>query len=190
VKFLMVHHTVSPDGGSEADIANFVRTGGDYPPLAQIMLGQSGKVWMTCRERDGQADPGRASHAGSGNGYGIPDDTMNEVSLGIECQCDGSHELATHPTLYSELILLLAALCVRYSVPVENIIGHKEWSSTGKVDPRDDMDMIRAAVQAVLDDDVPPLPGPDEPNWPENVHRVTVESPDGSTFYTYWPVVE
>jgi len=124
---------------------------GTYPPLCQIMLGHSGKVWMTSKERSGQSDPGRASHAGSGNGYGIPNDSMNAHSLGIECQCDGSHPIKTHSTQYEALIRLLAALSRRYNVPVENIIGHKEWSSTGKVDPRDDMDDIRKDVAEALD---------------------------------------
>jgi hypothetical protein len=154
VSFLMVHHTVSDCDGSESSIASYCRTGGSgtYPPLCQIVLGHSGKVWMTCKERSGQSDPGRASHAGSGDGYGIPNDTMNERALGIECQCDGTHKIASHSTQYQTLINLLAALCRRYDVPVANIIGHKEWSSTGKVDPRDDMDDIRADVSDQLQD--------------------------------------
>jgi len=148
VEFLMVHHTVSDCDGSESSIANYCRTATDYPPICQIVLGHSGKVWMTSKERSGQSDPGRASHAGSGNGYGISADTMNEYALGIECQCDGSHPLSTHSTQYSTLIRLLAALSRRYGVPTKNIIGHKEWSSTGKVDPRDDMDKIRSDVAA------------------------------------------
>jgi hypothetical protein len=155
VDFLMVHHTVSDCDGSESSIASYCRTGGSgtYPPLCQIMLGHSGKVWMTSKERSGQSDPGRASHAGSGDGYGIPDDTMNERCLGIECQCDGSHKIATHSTQYNTLIKLLAALSEKYDVPVKNIIGHKEWSSTGKVDPRDDMNVIRGDVSDQLQEE-------------------------------------
>ena len=153
VEFLLVHHTVSDCDGSESSIADYCKHGGSgtYPPLCQIVLGHSGKVWITCKERSGQPSPGRASHAGSGNGYGIPDDTMNERSLGIECQCDGSHKLATHATQYQTLIELLAALSRHYDVPIDHIIGHKEWSSTGKVDPKDDMDTIRADVAAEME---------------------------------------
>lgn len=161
VDFLIVHHTVSPDNGSEADIANYIRKGGSgtYPPLAQITLGQSGTVWMCSKQREGQAEPGRASQAGNGDGYGIPDDSMNAYSLGIECQCDGSHPLANHPVLYDTLIKLLAALCKRYGVDSVDNIGHKEWSNTGKTDPRDEMDAIRADVQAALDGEPKPPPG-------------------------------
>ena len=76
---------------------------------------------------------------------------MNERALGIECQCDGSHKISTHSTQYKALISLLAALSRRYDVPNKNIIGHKEWSSTGKVDPRDDMDDIRADVAEAME---------------------------------------
>jgi N-acetylmuramoyl-L-alanine amidase len=155
VDFLMVHHTVSDCDGSESSIASYCRTGGSgtYPPLCQIVLGHSGKVWMTSKERSGQSDPGRASHAGSGSGYGVPTDTMNEYALGIECQCDGSHKIATHETQYKTLISLLAALSEKYNVPTKNIIGHKEWSNTGKVDPKDDMNKIRSDVAAELEED-------------------------------------
>jgi hypothetical protein len=37
-------------------------------------------------------------------------------------------------------------------VPTKNIIGHKEWSSTGKVDPKDDMNVIRADVANQLEE--------------------------------------
>jgi N-acetylmuramoyl-L-alanine amidase len=153
VEFLMVHHTVSDCDGSESSIANYCRTETDYPPICHIVLGHSGKVWMTSKQRSGQAEPGRASHAGSGSGYGIPDDTMNERCLGIEVQCDGSHKLATHAEQYDWLLELLASLCWRYNVPTSKIIGHKEWSTTGKVDPRDDMATIRSQVAALMEGD-------------------------------------
>lgn len=150
VEFLMVHHTASDCDASEQGIADYCKTKGQAPPLCQIVLGHSGKVWMTCKERSGQTDPGRASHAGAGSGYGIPNNTMNERCLGIEVQCIGTHALVTHSTQYNTLLKLLASLSQKYKVPVKNIIGHKEWSDTGKVDPRDDMNKIRADVQAVL----------------------------------------
>ena len=155
VDWILVHHTVSDCDGSEKSISDYCKYGssGTYPPLCQVVLGHSGKVWMTSKERSGQSDPGRASHAGSGSGYGVPKDGMNAYSLGIECQCDGSHKLATHATQYETLIRLCAALCRRYNLPASHVIGHKEWSSTGKVDPKDSMDVIRADVAEALEED-------------------------------------
>lgn len=157
VDYLMVHHTASSScTAGEQSTASYVRRGssGTYPPLAQIMLGGSGKVWMTCRERSGQPDPGRASHAGSGRGYGVPNDTMNEHALGIEVQCNGKHALSTHTHQYNVLLELLTALSRKYKVPIKNIIGHKEWSTTGKVDPRDNMDTLRRDVTRKMEEDV------------------------------------
>lgn len=184
VEFLMVHHTGSPDSNSAASDARWIRSGNEDAPLAQLMLDQQGEVWVCCRERDGQPDPGRASHAGRGNGYGVPDDRMNEVSLGIECKADGSKPLSSYPVLYETLIRLLRVLAERYAVATENIIGHKEWSSTGKVDPRDDMDGLRADVDGAVTP-----PDPEQPEFPEGSIGVKIET-DGQTVYSYWPLVE
>jgi N-acetylmuramoyl-L-alanine amidase len=150
VKYILVHHTASPDTGLEATIAHFVRTGGSYPPLSQIMLGQSGKVWMCSKQRTGQAEPGRANHAGKGSWPGVPTDRMNEFSLGIECQASGKYPLSDYPVMYKTLIKLIADLCRRYNLDETKVLGHKEWSTTGKIDPRDDMAKIRADVKAAL----------------------------------------
>ena len=169
VGWLMVHHTAGSDAASaEVGQMNYLKTAqGKYPPLAQIGLGQSGKVYMISRQRAGQAEPGRASHAGAGVYPGIPRDTANQVTLGIECHCSGAHPLSNHQKMYSELIKLLVALCKRYSLTEKNVIGHKEYSSTGKIDPRDNMDVIRALVKKGLvvpppsvpvgDDDMPTI---------------------------------
>jgi hypothetical protein len=148
VRWLFVHHTAGSEAsGSEAGQANYIKTAsGRYPPLAQLMLGQSGKVWVCSKQRSGQKEPGRASHAGEGSYPGIPKDTANEVSLGVEVHCDGSHPLRTHGSQYEVLIRLLSDLCSRYGLTSANVVGHKEYSSTGKIDPRDNMDTIRRDV--------------------------------------------
>jgi hypothetical protein len=163
VQYILVHHTASPDDGLEATIAQFIKTGGTYPPLSQIMLGQSGKVWITTKPRAGDEEPGRASHAGKGSWPGVPTDRMNEVSLGIECQASGKKPLSAYPVMYKTLIKLLADLCKRYGINETKVIGHKEWSSTGKIDPLDDMNKIRADVKAALNPVKPPVEPPKPP---------------------------
>jgi len=149
VRWLFVHHTAgSETKDSEDGQASYIRTAeGRYPPLAQLMLGQSSKVWVCAKPRSGQKDPGRASHAGEGSYPGISKDSANEVSLGVEVHCDGSHALSTHKAQYETLIDLLASLCSRYGLTSKEVVGHKEYSSTGKIDPRDDMDTIRRDVK-------------------------------------------
>lgn len=152
VRWLFVHHTASScDPGGAAGDAHYIKTAeGRYPPLAQVMLGQDQRVYICAKPRDGDAEPGRASHAGEGAYPGIVRDCANQESLGIEVQCSGQHPLAKHAGTYAVLIDLLAALCRRYGLDHSKVIGHKEYSSTGKVDPRDDCQQIRRDVKARL----------------------------------------
>jgi hypothetical protein len=162
VEYILWHHTGSADSVRAASDAAYIRKGGPgtYPPLAQLMLDHQNEVWICCRERGGQPSPGRASHAGQGHGYGIPDDTMNERSLGIEICNDGTEPIASDPDQYQTAIRLTNALQKFYDVPTSKVIGHKEWSTTGKVDPRDSMVKVRADVAAGLK---PPVVKPPEP---------------------------
>lgn len=158
VTFLMLHHTGGPgdDTAKPADLANYIRTGGagaevsTFPPLAQIFLDKNGEVWITCAERTGQPSPGRASHAGEGEGYGVPDDSMNPRCLGVEVQCNGSHPLSTHDVTYDATVRLFADLRKFYGVSKDEVIGHKEWSTTGKKDPIDDMNRVRDDIEAAV----------------------------------------
>lgn len=160
VEYLMVHHTGSPgnDTSDPAEMAEYIRhaEADKHPPLAQLLLDQGGEVWVCCREREGQAVPGRASHAGSGGGYGIPDDSMNERCLGVEHMADGTKPLRSYPILYDASTRLFADLRSYFGLGADRVIGHKEWSDTGKVDPLDDMDVVRADVEAVVNPPVPP----------------------------------
>jgi hypothetical protein len=156
VKWIFVHHTAdSCDPKQAASRASYIKTAsGRYPPLAQLMLGRDQVVYVCCKPRSGDHEPGRASHAGEGDYPGIPTDRGNEVALGVEVQCSGAHKISTHADSYASLIELAASLCRRYGLSSDKVIGHKEYSSTGKIDPRDSMDAIRADVrQALAGDD-------------------------------------
>lgn len=167
VRTIMVHHTAGNESpANEANEARFARTGGSSPPLYHIVVGVSGRVWMICQQRSGQPEPGRASHAGEGGpAWGMPRDRANEMSLGVSMQCNGSHPLSTHRDAYQILVRLLAALCNRYGLTPAAILGHKEWTPR-KIDPRDDMAVLRADVQRALDSDTPDEPQPG-PEWKE-----------------------
>lgn len=158
VRWLFVHHTADTcDPSQAAARASYIRTAsGRYPPLAQVMLGRDGVVYVCSEQRDGQKEPGRASHAGEGSYPGIPTDQANEVALGLEVQCSGAHPLAHHADTYALMVRLLATLCRRYGLDASKVVGHKEYSSTGKIDPRDNCDTIRADVRQALEqgDDV------------------------------------
>lgn len=150
VKFILIHHTGSPDTNTPESDVDWIKTGNEFAPLAQLYVDHGSTIWTCCQQRAGHSEPGRASQAGRGSGYGVPVDSMNRYSLGIEFKGDGSKPLSSYPEMYATGIKLIASLCRRYNVPVENVIGHKEWSSTGKVDPLDDMNVIRQQVAAEL----------------------------------------
>lgn len=155
VQYIVLHHTASPDTTKESDLANYIRSGGKYPPNAQLMLGKSGKVWICSKERSRQSEPGRATHAGKGKGYGVPDDMMNAYSIGLEVQADGTKPLRSYP-FYDHMIKLLADLARRYDLDSSKVIGHKEWSTSGKIDPLDNMDVVRLDVALELGENIEP----------------------------------
>lgn len=160
-EYLLVHHT---GGGfaDPADMAAYCRTGTDIAPLYELLVDAAGEIWVCAQERDGQPDPGRASHAGEGSWPGVPDDRMNERSVGVAGHADGTKPLSAYPQLYATLVRLLRALADRYQVPTAKILGHKEWSSTGKKDPLDDMNRLRSDVDAGT------APNPPEPPMSKN----------------------
>jgi hypothetical protein len=153
VKWIFVHHTADTCDPKQSDArADYIKNAPSdrYPPLSQIMLGRNQKVYVCAKPRSGDAEPGRASHAGEGSYPGIPTNRANEMAIGIEVQCSGAHALSTHADSYATLIDLAASLCRRYGLNETKVIGHKEYSSTGKIDPRDNMDTIRKDVKAAL----------------------------------------
>lgn len=155
-KFLIVHHTGSK--GKVEDVVSWLRTECPDPPGIQVLLSRAGEVWICSQERPGQPSPGRASHAGRGSGYGVPDDQMNPVSVGLEVEADGTEPLRSDPELYRLVLELLDDLADIFDIDTENVLGHKEWSSTNKPDPLDDMDVMRADLAAVRGEAEPPPP--------------------------------
>lgn len=155
---IFVHHTGDTcDADRVDDVLRVVRDGrgGANPvpgPLAQLMLGQDGRVYIVARARPGQVQPGRANHAGAGS-YSrlrLPLDAGNAYAAGIEVQCSGRHPLSRHPRLYRVLVRLLAAWCDYYGLPAAAVIGHREYAPDRKIDPVDDMDDVRRDVAAAL----------------------------------------
>ena len=150
-RFIVVHHFVgSEDPGDIGRQVDFLKTGKQYPPNSQLYVDVLGMTHVICEERAGQKEPGRATHMGGGSYPDIPKDRGNEVCVGIECQNTGYHPLRDQKVLYQALIRLIAALCKRYGLTHHEVIGHKEYNP-GKVDPRDDMDVIRADVKRALE---------------------------------------
>jgi LysM repeat protein len=118
-------------------------------PHSQIVLGRSGTVYITAA--------GLANHAGAGSAPGIPTDMGNYYFIGIEMESSGTAPYDWTPEQLAAAPVLGAALerAYLYDQPEEERLqlGHKEYSSQGKIDPAGwpgDVDGLRESINYVL----------------------------------------
>ena len=85
---------------------------------------------------------GLANHAGKGGYKGI---VGNYNALGIEAENNGIGEVWPEVQMdaYAKGCAGIAKYC---NLPVDMIIGHKEWSPKRKIDPSFDMDTFRKRI--------------------------------------------
>lgn len=140
---VLLHHTAGPTDGDLPSL-RIVRDGrpGLAGPLAQLMLSRSGYFHVVAA--------GRANHAGVGAGRFVPNGDGNRYLIGIEAESVGTRDDWTleQRVNYPRGV---AALCRAMRVGEGNVLGHKEWAPTRKIDPAFmDMGAFRAAVRAWL----------------------------------------
>lgn len=118
-------------------------------PLCNITFGRDGTVYLVAA--------GLANHAGRGIAPGIPRDSGNYYLIGIEMESSGIAPWDWTEDQIRVAPHLGAALERAYlqGIPEESRLqlGHKEYSSEGKIDPAGwpgDMDGLRASINAVL----------------------------------------
>lgn len=142
------HHTATGNASyrnSSTPTLNLVTNGrSDLPgPLCNILFGRNGEVVIVAA--------GQANHAGRGSVFGSYANMGNYYLIGIEMESDGisndwtdaQKRIAPH---------LGAALDLAYSGGGDYYqIGHKEYSSEGKIDPAFwDMDGFRGQINTLL----------------------------------------
>lgn len=119
-------------------------------PIANFFVARDGQIFLV--------GDGIANNAGTGNARvcGHSDWTGNARTVGIEWANNGTGEAPTAPgwTAYTRLVAAiseeLAALNGRTVTEQQKyVLGHKEWSTTGKIDPTFDMSTFRNAVRNV-----------------------------------------
>lgn len=138
---VLCHHTATSVRSSLTSVLNLlVRGRSDLPgPLCQLSLGRDGTVYVVAA--------GRANHAGKAKPAGtMSGGDGNSLYIGIEAQNDGVGE--KWPTVqYEAYVLLAAVLSVRITHNSANtVLGHKETSYDGKVDPTFNMSQFRNKV--------------------------------------------
>lgn len=120
----------------------------DLPgPLCNLGFGRDGTVYVIAA--------GWANHAGRGRAPGIPNDMGNGYLIGIEAESSGvapwdwtKDQLRVWPYLSAALE---SAYMLKRIPELRLQLGHKEYSSEGKIDPAGiNMDEFRTSINRVL----------------------------------------
>lgn len=143
-KGVLCHHTAGAgDGYNDAWAMATVGRPDLSAPLAQLALSRKG-VWYVLAA-------GRANHAGKCKAVGgLTAGDGNEQMLGVEAQNRGTDAEDWTPTQYGSYVRGVAALTEHYGWRPP--LGHKETSTSGKVDPDFPMDQFRRDVAAAKGD--------------------------------------
>lgn len=158
IQSIICHHTAGPKTGELPSLAT-VRDGRPdlAGPLAQLMLGRSGTVYVIAA--------GLCWHAG----VVFEAWQSNAYAIGIEAEATGVDPWP--PVQYEAYARLCAGLARWYRLPLPRVLGHKEVASPlgRKSDPNFDMAAFRAtcgdsastaatAATTRKDDPVAPIP--------------------------------
>ncbi|PZR00052.1 MAG: N-acetylmuramoyl-L-alanine amidase [Cereibacter sphaeroides] len=109
-------------------------------PVAEVsahyLIGEDGEVWSLVPEE------ARAWHAGAGGWGGVTD--VNSRSIGIELANGGAAPFSARQI--AALEALLADIVLRWSIPLERVIGHSDMAPERKIDPGARFDWRRLAL--------------------------------------------
>lgn len=155
---VLCHHTA---GGGENDWRIVQNGRPDLSgPLAQLVLERDGTFRVIAA--------GVCWHAGRGSWPGWPTNNANFHTIGIEAVNDGRGQYWP-PVQLDAYKRGCAAILRRIGRAADDCVGHKEYSSEGKIDPFPlDMDDFRRDVQAFIDN-----PQGDDMT-PEQAHQLKV----------------
>lgn len=143
---VLCHHTATTVAWTIAAVLRLLTGGrsGLPGPLCHFGLDRKGTVWLVAA--------GRANHAGKARSVGsVAAGDGNTLYLGIEAFNAGTGE--PWPAVqYNAYVLLCAVLSVEFTKnSVRTVAGHKETSTTGKIDPTFDMDAFRKRVAVMME---------------------------------------
>lgn len=137
---IIVHHDASSkSSGNNGALSVIINGRAGIPgPLSQFQLSRDGTVHLIT--------VGRANHAGTGGGYGIPKNQGNTYAWGIEAANNGINEAWSKEQLEAYYILCAALLDYMGTSDVNRVIAHKEYAGGRKSDPRFNMNDFRSRV--------------------------------------------
>lgn len=173
VRGVLCHHTA---GGGPRDWEIVQNGRSDLPgPLAQLVLERDGTFRVIA--------VGVCWHAGRGSWPGWPTNNANFHTIGIEAVNNGVGQ--EWPAVQLDAYKRgCAAILRRIGRRADDCVGHKEYSTEGKIDPAGiDMNVFRRDVQAIIDrkaevmgaaeDNQVQLRGPDLKGWPARRYHET-----------------
>ena len=114
-------------------------------PIAQVSahynIGKDGRIVQMARDEQ------RAWHAGKSTWKNVPD--CNDYTIGIEL-VNLNNGTDPYPAVqYQTCVALCKLLVAKYNIKVDDIMGHKDTSLSGKTDPAGfDLDRLRRDVAA------------------------------------------
>lgn len=157
IKGVICHHTAGPKTGNMPSLRIVTEGRSDLTgPLSQLCLGRDGTFFVVAA--------GKANHAGKGIYQGIT--TGNTNFIGIEAENKGTSDDFPWPEVQMDAYRRgVAAILKKIGQKPIMCCGHKEFSSTGKIDPLFNMNVFRLEVAAIMDGTAPP-PKPIPPQDP------------------------
>lgn len=142
-RIFLYHHTAENRNSGNAGGLSVVTHGrpGLDGPIANLYLARNGTVYIVAS--------GYSYNAGRGNARaaGLPSVTGNSETIAMEMANDGVGEPYS-AVMYTAAIRVGAAIARKLNLPTSNFLGHKEWSTSGKIDPTWNMGSARSDITA------------------------------------------
>lgn len=142
-RIFLYHHTAENKNAGNAGGLAIVTHGreGLEGPIANLYLGRNGTVYIVAS--------GISNNAGRGNARaaGLPSVTGNAETIAMEMANNGIGEPYSS-VMYTAAIKVGAAIARHLNLPTKNLLGHKEWSTSGKIDPTWNMASARISITA------------------------------------------
>lgn len=136
VEAIVLHHT---GPGTTSGLLEWLCTP-NSGVSAHYLISPDGVIYQLVQ------DEMAAWHAGFSSLHG--EEAVNSRSIGIELVHAGKNDVPFDDQQYGALEALLRYLVDRYSVPPENLVGHRDIAPGRKFDPADsfDWERVRLAV--------------------------------------------
>jgi len=125
---IIIHSAYNALGGDLHDVEKVIQEFKMYKVTSHYLIARDGTIYRLA------PNEAIAYHAGAGK---MPDGTrkniINNFSIGIELIY--TKDESPNEVQYQSLSQLVKSLQQKYNIPLTNILGHKDISTTGKTDP-------------------------------------------------------